>query len=221
MFQETLKLDGNISGGKVTLNERATWKDFETQENTFVFIKPLMPYRVYELFSLLYEQESSASVTAEEEVVKEEVKIIEGLRIAVAEDNVVNQKLVRKVLEKKNHIVSMMDNGQELLNYLEAIGYFDPQLCEESPIDLILMDIQMPVLGGIDATKAIREKEKELPRKMPIIALTAHALQMHRDECFAAGVDDYLTKPLQIKLLYEKLKEHTDKAAEYNLRQAS
>lgn len=112
------------------------------------------------------------------------------LRILVAEDNVVNQKLAQRLLEKKGHTVVIASNGQEALDFLAKESF-----------DLIFMDVQMPGVGGIEATEVIREQEKTSGRHIPIIAMTAHAMHGDRERCLAAGMDDYVTKPIQISEL--------------------
>ena len=107
--------------------------------------------------------------------------------ILLAEDNVVNQKLAVRILEKYNHRVTVANNGQEALDLVKQKRY-----------DVILMDVQMPILGGFDATKAIRkfELQEDLVRT-PIVALTAHAMMGDREKCISMGMDEYLTKPLK------------------------
>jgi signal transduction histidine kinase/DNA-binding response OmpR family regulator len=115
------------------------------------------------------------------------------LRILVAEDNSVNQMLARRLLEKRGHSVVVAENGQAAIDALEC-GTFD----------LILMDVQMPVLGGLEAAAGIREREKARGDggHIPIIALTANAMAGDRERCLGAGMDEYLTKPLQAKDLF-------------------
>ena len=110
-----------------------------------------------------------------------------GSRILLAEDNLVNQELARAILEKDGHTVVVARNGREALAALEDSGEFD----------LVLMDIQMPELGGLEATTMIREKEKSTGSHIPIVAMTAHALKGDRERCLEAGMDDYLSKPIQ------------------------
>lgn len=118
-----------------------------------------------------------------------------ALNILLVEDNLTNQKLALRLLEKWGHTSTLAQNGQEAIDMLTTRSF-----------DLILMDMQMPVMGGIDATKRIRRRETEhqLPRT-PIIAMTAAAMQDDRDACLAAGMDDYLSKPIKVKELQEKL----------------
>jgi signal transduction histidine kinase/DNA-binding response OmpR family regulator len=106
------------------------------------------------------------------------------LRILVAEDNLVNQRLAARMLEKAGHLVDVVSNGQEAITTLDGRSY-----------DLVLMDCQMPQMDGFEATRAIRAAEKGTDRHVPIVALTANAMQGDREACFAAGMDEYLAKP--------------------------
>jgi len=116
------------------------------------------------------------------------------LHILLAEDNLVNQRLAVKLLEKRGHRVQVANNGREAL-----------QALERQEFNLVLMDVQMPEMGGFEATAAIREKEKASGRHVPIVAMTAHALKGDREKCLAAGMTDYLSKPIRTKQLYEVL----------------
>ncbi len=111
------------------------------------------------------------------------------LQILLAEDNIVNQKVATKLLQKAGHDVTVANNGKEAV---AASG--------EQSFDLILMDIQMPEMDGFEATFAIRAAEKDGTR-VPIIALTAHATKGYKEECLDAGMDDYISKPINIKKL--------------------
>ncbi len=109
-----------------------------------------------------------------------------GHRILVVEDNFINQKLMRILLEKAGHSVSLAGNGQEALDLLERDRF-----------DLMFMDVQMPVMDGLSAARAIREKEDGASARIPIIALTASAFQEDRDQCLEAGMNDYVSKPMK------------------------
>ena len=111
-------------------------------------------------------------------------------RILLAEDNVINQKLVTRVLEKYRHTVEIAEDGQKALEILD-----------KEPFDLILMDVQMPRMDGFKATVAIREKEKKTGMHIPIVAMTAHAMRGDRQRCLDAGMDDYISKPLKAEEL--------------------
>jgi signal transduction histidine kinase/CheY-like chemotaxis protein len=117
-----------------------------------------------------------------------------ALRILLAEDNPVNKELAVRILQREGHSVHVALNGREALEAATTYSF-----------DLILMDVQMPELGGLDATQLIREREGRLGRRTPIIALTAHAMAGDRERCLAAGMDDYLTKPLRPKDLLAKV----------------
>ncbi|ORX94483.1 hypothetical protein K493DRAFT_407974 [Basidiobolus meristosporus CBS 931.73] len=112
------------------------------------------------------------------------------LKILLAEDNIVNQKLAVRILEKHGHEVKIVSNG---LLAVEAI--------KEHKFDLILMDVQMPIMGGFEATAKIRELEYATGIHIPIIALTAHAMIGDREKCIASGMDEYVTKPLRFNEL--------------------
>jgi two-component system, sensor histidine kinase and response regulator len=109
------------------------------------------------------------------------------LKVLLAEDNAVNRKLATTLLEKRGHTVVVTVNGREALEALDR----------ERP-DLVLMDVQMPVMDGLEAMRAIRTKEQSAGGHLPIIALTAHAMKGDRERCIAAGADDYVTKPIRI-----------------------
>ncbi|MCL2013039.1 MAG: response regulator [Cystobacterineae bacterium] len=116
------------------------------------------------------------------------------LHILVAEDNPINAKLARALLEKQGHKVSLVVNG------LQAV-----KATEKNVFDVLLMDVQMPEMDGIAATQEIRSREKQNGTYLPIIALTANAMKGDRETCIKAGMDEYLTKPLQKKFLTEAL----------------
>ncbi len=106
-------------------------------------------------------------------------------RILLAEDSLVNQKLARGLLEKWGHTLDIAQNGKEAFRAWQT-GNFD----------LILMDLQMPVMGGLEATRAIRNAEETAGGHIPIVALTAHAMRADRDACLEAGMDGYASKPI-------------------------
>ena len=116
------------------------------------------------------------------------------LSILVAEDNVVNQKLVVHLLEKRGHRVTVAGNG------LEAVEFAASQ-----PFDLVLMDVQMPEMGGFEATAEIRRREQASGRHLPIVAMTAHAMKGDRERCLEAGMDAYVGKPIQARSLWDAI----------------
>ncbi|KAG0260323.1 hypothetical protein BG011_001971 [Mortierella polycephala] len=114
------------------------------------------------------------------------------LHILLAEDNVVNQKLAVRILEKFGHKVTIVANGKMAVEFFNSMHF-----------DLILMDVQMPIMGGFEATQEIRKLEINRPHndRLPIIALTAHAMIGDREKCLGAGMDEYITKPLRVNEL--------------------
>jgi len=120
------------------------------------------------------------------------------LRVLVAEDNPVNQKLAQKLLKKMGHMVDLAGNGRE------AVDAFS-----RATFDVILMDVQMPEMDGFEATAAIREKEKTDGGHIPIIAMTAHAMKGDREKCLEAGMDGYVSKPIRVPKLAEAIESLT------------
>ena len=110
-----------------------------------------------------------------------------SLRVLLAEDNPVNQTLAMRILEKLGHKVQVVNNGKEAVERAQA-----------EPFDLILMDVQMPGMDGLEATTAIRAAEADTGRHVPIVAMTAHAMKGDREKCLSAGMDGYLSKPIRI-----------------------
>jgi CheY-like chemotaxis protein len=121
-----------------------------------------------------------------------------SLRVLLAEDNLVNQRLATRLLEKRGHQVTVAGNG------LEAVA-----AAEKGQFDLVLMDLQMPDMDGFEATAVLREREKETGIHLPVIALTAHALKGDRERCLEAGMDGYLTKPIRPQELDASLEIYT------------
>lgn len=108
-------------------------------------------------------------------------------RVLVVEDVPSQQKLLMTVLKKAGHSVTGVDNGQDAVD-----------LVEREPFDIVLMDVQMPGMNGLDATRAIRAHEADTGRHVAIVAVTAHALNGDAKKCLAAGVDAYLRKPVNL-----------------------
>jgi PAS domain S-box-containing protein len=112
-------------------------------------------------------------------------------KILLAEDNLVNQKVAVRFLEKRGHTVVVVESGRKALD-----------AWQKQPFDLILMDVQMPEMDGCEATAIIREQEKPRAKHIPIIAMTAHAMVGDRERCLAAGMDDYVSKPINTADLF-------------------
>jgi CheY-like chemotaxis protein len=137
----------------------------------------------------------------------------QGRRILLAEDNEVNQRLAVRILEKRGYAVTVANNGREALAALEPLPTSGPGTrpgrvgAREAggPFDLVLMDVQMPEMGGFEATAAIREKEQGTGNHLPIVAMTAHAMKGDRERCLEAGMDGYVTKPIQPQVLFDTI----------------
>ncbi|MBL8487941.1 MAG: PAS domain S-box protein [Rhodocyclaceae bacterium] len=134
----------------------------------------------------------------EEEKSMASLPVRKSLAILLAEDNPVNQTLALRLLEKMGHTVQVANNGEEAA-----------ALAQRARFDAILMDVQMPVLGGFEATARIRAAEAPQGRHTPIIAMTAHALEGDRERCLAAGMDGYVSKPIRTEALTAALAEAT------------
>lgn len=117
------------------------------------------------------------------------------LRVLLVEDSVVNQKLALGILQRSAHQVRVANNGREAVEILAR-----------EPFDVVLMDVQMPEMDGLDATRAIREAEQHGQPRVPIIAMTAHAMTGDREKCLAAGMDHYVTKPVRAQLLFDAMR---------------
>jgi CheY-like chemotaxis protein len=116
--------------------------------------------------------------------------------ILLVEDNAVNRKLAVTRLEQWGHNVSIAENGQQALDRLAQQGF-----------DLILMDVQMPVMGGFEATAKIREREGQTGRRTPILAMTANAMSGDRERCLQAGMDGYVSKPIRAEEMFNSIEQ--------------
>ncbi len=122
----------------------------------------------------------------------------ESLKILLVEDNLLNQRVVTFSLKKYNHEVTIANNG------LEAVELF-----RVNKFDVILMDLMMPVMDGLEATVKIREEEEmnNSDKRIPIIAITANTMDNDRDTCISYGMDDFMSKPFDIEKLHEIFSE--------------
>ncbi len=127
-----------------------------------------------------------------------EEKPHDQINILVAEDNVVNQRLVKELLARKNYKVTIVENGLKIFDVLESTRF-----------DAILMDIQMPIMDGLEATSIIREIEKGTGKHIPIIGITAYAVKADKEKCVSAGMDDYMSKPFVKEEFYRMIEKYT------------
>jgi CheY-like chemotaxis protein len=159
--------------------------------------KPVHPGQ---LFALVGEQRQPAVVDAAplapRPAIPTPLAARTGVRVLLAEDNVVNRRLACRVLEKAGHRVLQVQNGREALAMLER-----------EPVDLVLMDVQMPELDGFAATRELRRREQTTGRHLPVLALTAHAMSGDEERCLAAGMDGYVVKPFKAEILLARIKE--------------
>jgi two-component system sensor histidine kinase/response regulator len=137
---------------------------------------------------------ATADKIAPADVVREHPESMTSLRILLAEDGLVNQKVAVNLLEQRGHKVTVANNGQEAFAALGSESF-----------DVVLMDIQMPVMDGFEATAMIRDREKETGVHIPIIAMTAHAMKGDRERCLEVGMDGYIAKPIRAKDLYKTI----------------
>lgn len=118
-------------------------------------------------------------------------------KILVVEDNFINQKVLSAYLNKENISIHIAENGIEALNFFETVNF-----------DCILMDIAMPLMDGLEASRTIREKEKNRIKHTPIIAVTASDPENNKELFYEAGIDDYIAKPINEKLLKNTIQKH-------------
>ena len=126
---------------------------------------------------------------------------VKSLRVLVVDDNAVNQKLAAAILLRAGHIATVVPNGREAVSAMERERF-----------DVVLMDVQMPVMGGFEATRLIREMEAGSGRRTPIIAVTASAMKGDREACVEAGMDAFVSKPIQSARFVETLEQLASKS---------
>ncbi len=165
------------------------------------FTRPVDPHLIYQcILTLIGRQFKEKSERGQTQLITryslQEIRD-KKVHILLAEDNKVNQKLAFKILEKKGYRVDIVENGHEAIAALEKTCY-----------DLVLMDLQMPGLGGLEATRIIRSEMSNVRNhQIPIIAMTAHVMKEDRDKCMEVGMDGYVSKPINKDRLFEEIEK--------------
>ncbi len=159
--------------------------------------KPFNLHKVFELILKLYHHEIVSLISKENKLSKRDLAQLKGSRIALAEDNKINQTVIAAMLEDTDIEITFFNNGRELLGYLRA---------KDRDLDLILMDVNMPIMDGYEATKAILQESRY--KDIPIIALTASQAKKDADKALEVGMIEYLAKPIYMHQLYAILIKH-------------
>ena len=173
--------------------------DLERCEQLGVSDHLLKPVNQSELFDAVVNALGVEAATPKHDLASRQ-RPIKPLRILLAEDGLVNQKLAIGLLERDGHQVTVANNGQVAVDAVRAEEF-----------DLVLMDVQMPELDGFEATRMIREEEAQSGQHLRIVAMTAHAMKGDRERCLEAGMDDYIAKPIRPDVLYDKLDSTSDR----------
>ncbi len=192
-----------VKGVVVMLTSGDRSEDVEICRDLGVSTYLIKPIKQSELFNAILQALGAAHheqwATATAANVREATR---PLNVLLAEDSVINQKLAVGLLERWGHRITVANDGREAVT-----------CTQQQTFDVILMDIQMPELDGLDATREIRQLEAGTGKHTPIIAMTAHALQGDRERCLAVGMDDYLTKPIRFEQLFERLERIGEQAS--------
>jgi CheY-like chemotaxis protein len=201
-FVERVRTVPEISDSKIIMlssaGRRGDTKRCESLQISAYLMKPVRQMELKSVISTVLDQSTPGAVSAllTRFALKNASDAATSLRILVAEDNAVNQKLIVRLLEKRGHSVHVVSNG------LEAV-----ELLETRKFDLVLMDMQMQVMDGFEATREIRKRETSDGKRLPVVALTAFAMKGDRERCLDAGMDGYLTKPIRAAELDDVLRQ--------------
>jgi len=172
--------------------------------------KPVRPSELFDsILKIIGKNEDILEVELPTNHIRDKIPDVPtDLRILLAEDNKINRKLAEALLKKQNWVVTSVSDGKQALEAWQE---------NELEYDVILMDIQMPVMDGLEATTAIRYLEAKSGNHIPIIAMTAHAMQGDRENCIEKGMDDYVSKPMKPLELYGAITRQTGKNKKLNL----
>jgi signal transduction histidine kinase/DNA-binding response OmpR family regulator len=163
--------------------------------------KPIASFDLHAAICAVLDAEAARVKKAEERApAAAPTENVRARRVLLAEDNIVNQRVAVGLLKRRGHHVTVVENGQEAVDAVEREQF-----------DIVLMDLQMPVMGGLDATKVIRERERHAGRnRVRIVAMTAHAMSGDRERCLAVGMDGYLSKPTESRTLFAEVEGDAD-----------
>lgn len=194
---EWIRQDADLADSPVIILTSGTHPEYLKRfEELNVAAHLMKPVKQSELLNAI--EKSLGAVAVENEDAEtfsaEQADSIPPLSVLLVEDGLVNQKLAVIVLEKQGHRVVVANNGKEAIAALESERF-----------DVVLMDVEMPEMDGMEATAAIRAKELETDEHVPIIAMTAHAMKGDRDRCLDVGMDDYVSKPVRSEILFEAI----------------
>lgn len=182
--------------------DRRILRDRQPGEELWAVVdKPVVSSELADAIERQWSRRSHVAAAPEPKAVSAPHPKARPLRVLLAEDTTANQRLIERILSRRGHEVIIVDNGQDAVHAAECNEY-----------DVILMDVQMPKLDGLEAAAAIRAMTSDERRRVPIVALTAHAMRGDERRCFAAGMDDYMTKPIDVRKLVE-LVERVGQAA--------
>ena len=194
-FMQKVRSDPSLRDvGLILMVAKSKQEETNALTHPIRLIKPLKPAELFSAILKAIESKNNRGGDAYRVGIKEEALFNKELKILLAEDNKVNQKLTSRILEKNGHTVVIAQNGFEAIERMQ-----------ENTFDLILMDVQMPEMDGFSATQKIRELERNSDKHIPIIALTAYAMKGDREKCIAAGMDSYLSKPISFKALKDTI----------------
>jgi two-component system, sensor histidine kinase and response regulator len=179
------KVCGPVQPIVLMLTSAAGHKDFERCRQLGIAQHLTKPIRQQDLLTSIRQALGTNRVTKPQRVLRVTAKSDAALRVLLAEDNLVNQRLAVRLLEKRGHSVQVAGNGKLAVEAFERESF-----------DVVLMDVQMPEMGGFEATAIMRERERASGGHTPIIAMTAHAMKGDREKCLEAGMDEYISKPI-------------------------
>jgi PAS domain S-box-containing protein len=199
LAQRILEMPGNADTAIIVLSSSPNVSDQQRAQTLGIARWLCKPLRRSTLKDAIFQALRVSTASTSEPPPKLEPHPVPGLRLLIVEDNPVNQKLATRMLQKMGHRVTLAVNGRD------AVEMFRNQ-----PFDLILMDIQMPVMGGVDATQKIREMEKQSDGHVPIIAMTAHAMTGDAERYMGSGMDGYVSKPIDVNALCTEIARLTN-----------